>query len=287
MCAGALAQPVQLPQQANVPDDSVVATVNGKKYTAGEVRALTEKLPPQQRQFMMINPANGLEQILTYQYLASDAEKQGIDKQSPYKEELELQRTLALAQADMNVYRAKIAIPGEEQQKYYQDHATDFQQAKVSIIYIAFSGGRVKSDIKVLNEDEAKAKIEKLRQQLVAGADFATLAKENSDDKESAAKGGEFGIVKQTSNQPAAVKKAIFSLKPGGISEPVRQANGFYIFKVDELTTQPYSEVSAQINETMRQEKYNEWFHGIQSRFKVKVENPDFFPRPSAPPASR
>ena len=281
LCVGVSAQ------QANIPDDAVVATVGDKKYTAGEMRAITDKLPSQARQFMLVNPAGAIEQYLIVQHLASDAEKQGIDKQPPYKTDLEWQRMMSLATADMTVYRAKISIPGEDQRKYYQEHATDFQQAKVRVIYVAFSSGQVKSDRKVLTEPEAKTKIQDLRQKLLGGADFATLAKENSDDKESAAKGGEFGIVKHNSSQPADVKNAIFSLKSGGISEPVKQPNGYYIFKVDEFTTQPYDEVSSQINEKMRQDKYDEWFKGIQNRYKVKVENPDFFPRQPTPPGSR
>lgn len=281
---GQLAPP---PQQPKVPDEAVVATIDGKKYTAGELRAMEIGLPPQGVQAMRADPASVIQQILLLKYLAAEAEKQDLDKQSPVKEELELQRAQFLAQVEMTSYRSKIPVVPDDQKKYYKDHAADFQQAKVRVIYIPFSTGQVKSDKKVLTEAEAKAKIEDLRKQLLAGADFAALAKEHSEDKESAAKGGDFGIVKRSSNQPADVKNAIFSLKPGGVSEPVRQANGFYIFKVDEFITQPYEEVESQIADKIRQEHWDAWFKGIQNRFTLKVENPDFFPRKPAAPASR
>jgi parvulin-like peptidyl-prolyl isomerase len=94
-------------------------------------------------------------------------------------------------------------------------------------------------------------------------------------------------VVPRNSNQPADVKNAIFALKAGGISEVVKLANGFYVFKVDEFSTQPFTEVSAQIQEKLRQQRFDAWLKGIQGRFSVKLENHDFFPRQPAPAASR
>jgi parvulin-like peptidyl-prolyl isomerase len=146
---------------------------------------------------------------------------------------------------------------------------------------------------KSLTEAEAKRKIEDLRKKLDSGADFAQLAKENSDDKESAEKGGEFPPLKQNSAYPEAIKKAVFELKPGQISQPLRQPNGFYLIRLDELRTQPYEEVRVQIYEEMKRKEFNEWMQGLQKRYEVKVENPDFFkiptgiPVPPKPPPAR
>lgn len=282
--AQVLTPPVTPPSK--VADDTVVATVDGKKYTAAEVRKLASGLPTQFQQGMSVNPEGGLQQILLTNYLAEQAEKDKLDQDSPYKEELQFQRNYLLATAEINKYRNAAFIPEEVQQKYYKEHAADFQQAKVRVIYAAFSGGQAKSEQKAVTEAEAKAKIEALKKKLDGGADFAKLAAENSEDKDSAAKGGEWGVVKRTSNQPADVKNAIFSLKAGSVSEPVKQANGFYLFKVDEFTPQPYSEVSQQIEDKLKQEKFDAWLKAIQSRFVVKVENSDFFPNRAARPAA-
>jgi peptidyl-prolyl cis-trans isomerase C len=272
------------PQPVNVPDTTVVATVGDKKITAGEVRALT---PPQAQQAMLLNPAATLQQIYVMKYLASEAEKLGLDKQSPQKEQIEFQRIQLLANVEITSYRNLITIREDEAQKYYQDHPDEYQQAKVRVIYIPFSIGQAKTQNKVRTEAEAKARIEDLRKQLLAGADFAKLAQENSEDKESAAKGGDYGVVPRNSNQPADVKNAIFALKAGGISAVVKLSNGFYVFKVDEFATQPFNDVSAQIQEKLRQERFDAWLKGIQGRFPVKLENHDFFPRQPAPAASR
>lgn len=288
VCGGVFGQlPVPPPAPAKVPDDAVVATVDGKKYTAGEVRALASGLPAQFQQGMNANPESGLQQILLTKYLGELAAQEKLDQESPFKEQLEFQRNFLLANAEINKYRNTLQFPQTVKEAYYKEHAADYQQAKVRVIYVAFSSAPSKSGQKVLTESEAKTRIEELRKKLTAGADFGKLAQENSDDKESAANGGAWGTVKRTSNQPSEVKNAIFSLKAGGVSEPVKQANGFYIFKVDEFTSEPYSDVVSQIEDKLKQEKFDAWLKGIQSRFVVKVENNDFFPNRAARPAAR
>jgi peptidyl-prolyl cis-trans isomerase C len=288
LCGFAFAQAPPTPGQAKVPDDTVVATVDGKKYTAGEVRKLASGLPPQYQQGYSINPANGLQQLLMTQYLAEEARKKGIDKESPTKEQLQFQTDSTLAKLAVSDYSMKLIFSAEEQQKYYEAHAAQFEQAKVRVIYVAFRTGAVKSETKAPTEAEAKTKIEDLRKQLLAAADFGKLAKENSDDKESADKGGEWGVIKRSAKLPDEVKNVIFALKVGGVSEPVKQPNGFYLLKVDEFSKQDYEDVASQIIDQMKQEKFAAWIGEINKRFKVKVENSDFFPRAQPPaPASR
>ncbi len=78
---------------------------------------------------------------------------------------------------------------------------------------------------------EAKQKVDDLYGQLVKGADFATLAKANSDDKPTAAKSGtvqRFGI----NTYEQAFEDAAFSLqKDGDISKPVLSSLGWHIIK--------------------------------------------------------
>jgi len=281
-CGLAFAQP---PQQSNVPDDKAVAEIDHKKYTAREVRELKDGLPPRFRPMFDQNPAMGLQQILVTRYLASEAEKNGLDAKSPNKEELAYQRATTLVNLAVTDYADHIAISVADQQKYYSEHATDFEQAKVRVIYIAFSGGQVKSDVKVRTETEAKAKIEAIREKLASGADFAKLAKETSEDQDSAEKGGEWGIIRRNSKMPDEVLKAIFALKAGEVSQPIKQANGFYLLKVDEFSKQTFDEVSNKIFEQMKGDMVRAWIDGINKRFTVKVEDSDFFSRPQ-PPAS-
>ncbi len=95
---------------------------------------------------------------------------------------------------------------------------------------------------KIVTEAEAKAKIEDLAKQIQGGADFGKLARDISDDKTSAAKDGDFGVVKQDSSYPPAIKTAVFALKQGELSAPIRQPNGFYLIRAEEINQQPFNE---------------------------------------------
>src|SRR5258708_37881072 len=92
-------------------------------------------------------------------------------------------------------YGNHIAIPTAEQQKYYREHSDQFEQAKVRGIYVAFTSGQVKSDVKARTEAEAKPRIEDLRKQLMDAADSAKLAKETAKDKEAAEIGAEWSTI--------------------------------------------------------------------------------------------
>jgi len=284
---GTPAQIVPAPQPAPAPPapvapDSVVLEAGGKKYTAAEVDKLIEALPVQYRQTAKTDP-RVMSQVFWIMRMVEEAEKAGLDKKSPYKEQLEYNRMQLLAQAHLYVYGNSINVTPEDQEQYYKANPNKFRQAKVRVIYLTFSPAPDKpgaSEKKLRTEAEAKAKIEDLRRQVVAGADFGKLARENSDDKSSAAKDGEFGIMKQSSTYPEPIKAAVFGLKQGEVSEPVRQPNGFYLIRVDEIIVQPLQEVATEIYQQIKTERIDEYNKKLQSQYQVKVENPAYFSPP-------
>ncbi len=283
--------PAVSPAPASVPPDTVVAEVDGKKYTAADVNKLMQSFPPQMVPAVRSNPQQALSYVLMMSHLASEAEKAKLDQNSPLKETLEYQRMNALAQAQINQVKNYQFNPApEDEEKYYKAHPEKYEEANLKVIYVAFSAnpaaGASAAGKKPLSQAEAKAKIEDLRKKLSAGGDFAQLAKENSDDKDSAAKGGEFPSLKRTSAYPDAIKNAIFALKPGEISEPIQQPNGFYLLRLEQMRVQPFDEVRVQIYEEMKNADFNTWMQALQKRYEVKVENPGYFAsKPAAPPA--
>ncbi len=269
---------------APIAPDSIVFEVNGKKFTAAEVDKLIAGLPPQIQQNARMQPQM-LSQLFVYKRLAEDAEKAGLDKQEPWKEALEFQRMQTLANAQLTTHGNTIQVTTEEQQEYYKKNPDKYQQAKVRVIYVSFNPAPDKAgaDAKKLpTESEAKTKAEDLRKQIATGADFGKLARDYSDDKSSGAKDGDFGIIKHNSPYPDDIKKTVFALKAGEVSQPVRQPNGFYLIRVDEMNMQPFDEVSMQIFQEVKQQRFNEWVSAIQNQYKVKVENPAYF-TPRAP----
>ena len=207
-----------------IASNEVVIEVNGKKYTKAEMDVFIAELPMQYQQAVRSQPET-LSQILLFRQLAEDAEKEGLDKQSPYKEALAYQRIDTLARAELYIHSNSFRVSAEEQEKYYKENPGKFKQAKVRVIFVNFSTSQNKIGAdgkKLLTEAEAKSKLDGFRTQILAGADFGKVARENSEDKASAEKGGDFGFINHSSSLPEPLKNAEFALSQGELSDRSR-----------------------------------------------------------------
>lgn len=74
---------------------------------------------------------------------------------------------------------------------------------------------------------------EDIKKQLDGGADFAQLARDDSEDPESAARGGDIGFVMR-GVAPPALEKAVFSMDVGQTSGPILTEIGYNILRVTE-----------------------------------------------------
>ncbi len=110
------------------------------------------------------------------------------------------------------------------------------------------------------NDDEVRAKAEALLKQVRAGADFAGLARKNSEDEGSAKQGGDldyFGRGKMVKE----FEDVAFTQAPGTISDLVKSQFGYHIIKVVDkkaATTRPLEQVRAQITDQMAYERAQE-----------------------------
>ena len=264
---------------ASIAPDTVVAEVGGKKVTAAELDQLIAGLPPQYQQAIRAQP-QALSQVYLMKRLAEDAQKDGVDKQSPFKEQLEFNRLQVLSTAELTNINNNIKVTEEDKQKYYKENPDKFKEVRVKVIYVAFNptpGKGAASGKQLPTEAEAQAKVMNLRLQVLGGLDFGKVARENSDDQTSAAKDGDFGVIRADSSYPDEIKKAVFELKQGEVSPPVKQPNGFYLIRAEEISPQPYDDVLVQINQGIKQARFQEFMKGLQSQYAVKVENPAYF----------
>jgi len=83
----------------------------------------------------------------------------------------------------------------------------------------------------IMSDDQAKAKIENLYQQIKTGGDFATLAQQNSDDPGSARNGGDLGWLDPGTTVPE-FQSVMDKLQPGELSEPFQTQYGWHILEV-------------------------------------------------------
>ncbi|MBL8222314.1 MAG: peptidyl-prolyl cis-trans isomerase [Bryobacterales bacterium] len=171
-------------------------------------------------------------------------------------------------------------IPMDEQKKFYEQRKDSFTMAKLKLIYVPFAAGNAAAAAgakKVLTEPEALAKAEALVKQARGGGDFVKLVKENSEDPISKEKDGDFGPIRRGDQLPEAIKQTVFSLRPGDTSEPVRQPNGYYVFRLVEMTPQAFEEVQSTLLTELKNVRLKAWLDGQAKSVELKVERQDFF----------
>jgi peptidyl-prolyl cis-trans isomerase C len=287
LCLGcALAQtaapPPTPPKPAALPDlpanTQIASFDDGTVMTMGELRGILSNLDVQQRQGAVANIQAFLDEWALLQKVSKMALTDKLDQESPTKEQLLYARTLVLYQAEVQHQGNPTRIDGAEIDQYYSQNKVKYQQVKADAIYIAFSNSaasQIGSDgKKILSEAEAKAKIAGLLEQVRKGADFKKLAKENSDDEMSRAKDGYFATLNPTDNIPDAIRTAVFALKAGETTAVIAQPNGFYIFRAEEITFKPLSEVRDQIYSTLKTGRLEKWMADLHKDTKAKILNP-------------
>ena len=107
-------------------------------------------------------------------------------------------------------------------------------------------------------ESEAKDRAVKLKERLDNNADFAELARLQSEDA-SAARGGELGWLSPGDTVPE-FEKAMNALRPGQISEPVRSPFGWHLIQVMERRNQDVSQQQQRLSarQALREQKTDE-----------------------------
>jgi peptidyl-prolyl cis-trans isomerase D len=160
---------------------------------------------------------------------------------------------------------SSMAVSDAELQAQYNKNREQFRtpdRVKVRHILLNTTGKSKDEEVAI------KAKAENLLKQVKGGADFAKLAKENSQDPGSAQNGGELGWV--TRGQTVAeFEKSAFSLKPGEISDLVKTQYGYHILQVQEKESarlRPFDEVKAELASNYRKQKVSQDMQTLQDK---------------------
>jgi len=266
--------------------NKVVLSIGDHKITAGQYDKLVDALPAQYQK-----PARGpqkrqiAEQMVQLMVLSEEAEKRGIDKSPIVQQQLVFDRENVLAGALYNDLLKTVKVDDAAIQAYYDAHKSEFESAKARHILIRFKGSAVplRTGMKELSDDEALAKAQDIRKQLLAGGDFIALAKAESDDTGSGANGGDLGTFKH-GQMVGPFETAAFALPIGQISEPVKTQFGYHIIKVEEKTAKTMEEAKAEIAEKLRPEIAKKEVEELRKKAAVTFDDGYFGPAP--PPAN-
>ena len=269
--------------QTGYSPDDVVTVIDGKEYTAKQMDMIRKSLPPQFRQQTQAMDNRAFVQVYAELLaFAKNAQAEGVTEKEPYRTQLEFARLNFLAQIYLAELQKRAQLKNEDFQKYYDEHRSEYEERRVSAIYIDYSddpgsasgsGGN-----KPLSEDEARAKAEKLLGELSGGADFSELAKQHSDDA-SAEKGGDLGFFKYNAQIPRMLRDAIFVLPTGEVSDALQHGGRFYLFKVVEVRTQPMEAVRNQIAGPLQAASLKEEVDKIRATVTVEYKNAEYLIR--------
>ena len=169
----------------------------------------------------------------------------------------------------------KIAVQDAEVSTFYQQNLGRFKQGdSVHASHILFS---VPQSATPAQKTEAKAKAQAALKQVRAGADFADIAKAQSQDPGSAPKGGDLGFFPKGQMNPQ-FEDAAFGTKIGTVSPVVETQFGFHIIKVHERRaprTAPLTEVAGQIKEFLtqgqREQKLEQFVEQVKAKGKIEI----------------
>jgi len=295
------AQPAAAPASTPVSTtaDPVVFTAGTRKMTKSEFDNIMKNLPenvrgqlggdtPEARRRL----AEQLGEIITY---AEEARRLHLNDKPAVKIQMYLQQESAMAQLLFQHMAETLKPSDADAQAYYAAHKNDYENAKARHILIRFQGSRVplKPGQKDLTEAESLAKTQSLRDRIEKGEDFAVVAKAESDDTGSGAKGGDLGSFNRGTMVPV-FDQAAFSLPVGEISQPVKSPFGFHIIQVQERGAQPLAEVRPEIEKKLTAEKAQKAMDSVKNSHKPELDEtyfgkpaPPKAPAPAAPPAAQ
>ncbi|GAA5010829.1 peptidylprolyl isomerase [Pseudoluteimonas lycopersici] len=144
--------------------------------------------------------------------------------------------TVTLEYVDLDASKLVVPAPTEDalRQRYQQqqEHAAGADQRLASHILVKVDAGANEAAWKAA-EAKAKKIAEQARQ---PGADFAALARADSDDDGSKASGGDLGWVEKGA-MTKPFEDALFAMQAGQVSEPVRTEFGWHVIQLREIKT--------------------------------------------------
>jgi peptidyl-prolyl cis-trans isomerase D len=171
---------------------------------------------------------------------------------------------------DTDAIRSKVVVPAADIERSYNDNLSQYQtpeQIRASHILLKTEG---KDDAAV------KVRAEALLKQARSGADFAELAKKNSEDEGTAPNGGDLDFFGKGRMVPE-FDVAAFALKPGQISDLVKTQYGYHIIKVvdkKEGTTKSLADVRQQINDQLAFERAQAQAGDLAQSLQQQINKP-------------
>jgi peptidyl-prolyl cis-trans isomerase C len=277
------------PAPAPAEPNKIILTIGDRKITEAEFNNLVEALPDQYRAYARGPGKRAFaEQLVQVQVLSDQAMKEKLDQDPKMKMTLTYQRDTVLASAAFAQLQNNLKVDDAAVEKYYNDHKSEFETLKARHILIRVKGAPMQGapGKPELTDEEALAKAQEIRKKLVGGADFAALAKAESDDTGSATQGGELGEFHKGMMVPP-FEEAAFAAKVNDFSEPVKTPFGYHVIQVESHVTKPLAEAKPDIEKKLRPDLARASVENLAKSAKVVMDDSFFGPATAAPAAPK
>ena len=242
-------------------NDTVVATVDGKNITEGDLKLAESEIGQELAQLQPEVKRRALvEYLIDNQLFANAAEAAKLQDSPEFAKYMAYLRIRALREQFFEK-TLKGTVNEDEAKKIYNARVAELKPEW------EFAARHILVD----SEDKAK----ELRAKIAGGADFATVAKESSSDKGSAAQGGLLGYFGMGQMVPE-FETQVAKMQKGELSEPVKTQFGWHIIKLeDRRQKQPptFEQVKDTIMNSLAVRKAQE--KSAELRGKAKVDYVD------------
>lgn len=233
-----------------------VATVDGRAVSRNTYEQYTKNMAGKPASDLTAEQRDKyLDDLVQAEIIAAQAERDGIDKLDETRAALDLDRLQVLLRASQQQY-LKDRRPSEDELRAEYD------------IQVGQLGKTEFRASQILVPTEATAK--QIIAQLKGGADFATVAKAQSQDASTRDKGGDLGWF---SPGDGIIGNVVKGMKKGETTpEPVKTQYGFHVLKVTDTrdtTPPPYDKVQDRLVQLVEQKKFKAYVDGLKAKAKV------------------
>jgi len=235
-----------------------IAVVNGKAVPKARAEALKQQIEQSGRPVTPELEGQIKEEVIAREIFMQEANKRSLANSEAYKQQMELARQTILIRALFEDFQKKNPVTDAEA-KAEHDKAV-----------AANSGKEYKaSHILVESEDRAKAIIAEIK----AGKKFEDIAKKESKDPGSGARGGDLDWA-NPGNYVPEFSEALIKLEKGGMTqEPVKTQFGYHIIRLDDARQAElpkFEEVKPQIVQQLQQQKLAQFQESLREKAKIQ-----------------
>ncbi|MGO1468917.1 MAG: peptidylprolyl isomerase [Tissierella sp.] len=184
----------------------------------------------------------------------------GVEKLKEYQEDVDMddkyfkmfvKKDILLEKHKAN-YIEELELEDEEIESFFEENKENLTLVKARQILV-----------------EKQDKGEELLKQLKNGADFESLATENSIDADTALKGGELGYFPKGSN-PEEFDEVVFGLNEGEISPLIETEKGYHIVEIQDVKN-TFESLKDEVTHFANENKYVEYLEGLQDDAKIET----------------